>query len=79
MTIQFCLPLDGPPPPQKICSILTFTSWIKLIFDTVTLSNFVINEFNPTFEVHESENRALQNQVPQFQMVNFDMSLVNLH
>ena len=48
-------------PPQKICSILSFTSWMKLILDTVTLSNFVINEFNPTFEVEPSTSISKAN------------------
>ena len=31
----------------------------KLIFVTVDLCNFVLNEFNPTFEVQGSGNEAL--------------------
>ena len=37
-----------------------FKSWIKLIYDTVDISNFVINEFNPTFEVQKMGNEAFQ-------------------
>ena len=40
--------------------VSNFTGWIKLIFDTVDLCNFVINEFNPTFEVQGSGNVSLQ-------------------
>ena len=34
---------------------------IKLIYDTVDVCNFVINEFNPTFEVQNMGNEAFQN------------------
>ena len=40
---------------------LNFKSWIKLIYDTVDICNFVINEFNPTFEVQNMGNEAFQN------------------
>ena len=40
---------------------LNFKSWIKLIYDTVDVCNFVINEFNPTFEVQNMGNEAFQN------------------
>ena len=40
--------------------ILDFAGWrIELIFDKVDLRNFVINEFNPTFQVQGSGTRAL--------------------
>jgi len=42
-------------------NILDYTGWIELIFDTVDLCNFVINKFNPIFEVQGSGNRALHN------------------
>ena len=41
-----------------ISHVLNFKSWIKLIYETVNTCNFVINEFNPTFEVQESGNGA---------------------
>ena len=41
--------------------VLNFKSWIKLIYDTVDACNFVINEFNPTFEVQNMGNEAFQN------------------
>ena len=44
-----------------VSHFLNFKSWIKLIYDTIDVCNFVINEFNPTFEVQESENVVLQN------------------
>ena len=37
------------------------TGCIKLIYDTVDLCNFVTNESNPTFEVENIGNEALQN------------------
>ena len=39
-----------------ISLVLNCTGWIKLIFDTVDLCNFVINEFKPTFKVQGREN-----------------------
>ena len=44
-----------------VSHILNFKSWIKLIYDTVDVRNFVINEFNPTFEVQNMGNEAFQN------------------
>ena len=41
--------------------VLNFKSWIKLIYDTVDVCNFVLNEFNPTFEVQNMGNEAFQN------------------
>ena len=38
-----------------------FKSWIKLIYDTVDICHFVINEFNPTFKVQNMETEAFQN------------------
>ena len=40
---------------------LNFKNWIKLIYDTVDVCNFVINEFNPTFEVQNMGNEAFWN------------------
>ncbi len=40
---------------------LNFKSWIKLIYDTVDVCYFVINEFNPTFDVQNMGNKAFQN------------------
>ena len=34
---------------------------MKLIYETVDECNFVINEFNPTFEVQSMGNEAFQN------------------
>ena len=39
---------------DKMEHVLNFTGWIELIFDTVDLRNFVIDEFNPTFGVQGS-------------------------
>ena len=36
-------------------------SWIYDIYDTVDICNYVINEFNPTFEVQNMGNEAFQN------------------
>ena len=44
-----------------VSHFLNFKSWIKLIYDTVDICNFVINEFNPTFEVQNMGNEAFQN------------------
>ena len=44
-----------------VSHFLNFKSWIKLIYDTVDVCNFVINEFNPTFEVQNMGNKAFQN------------------
>ena len=44
-----------------VSHFLNFKSWIKLIYDTVDAYNFVINEFNPTFEVQNMGNEAFQN------------------
>ena len=41
--------------------VLNHKSWIKLIYDTVSVCNFVINQFNPTFEVQNMANEAFQN------------------
>ena len=34
---------------------------VKLIYDTVNMCNFVINNLNPTFEVQNMGNEAFQN------------------
>ena len=44
-----------------VSHVLNFKSWIKLIYDTVNICNFVINEFNPTCEVQNMGNEAFQN------------------
>ena len=44
-----------------VSHFLNFKSWIKLIYDTVDVCNFVINEFNPTFKVQNMGNEAFQN------------------
>ena len=44
-----------------VSHFLNFKSWIKLIYDTVDICNFVINEFNPTFEVQNMGNETFQN------------------
>ena len=41
--------------------VLNFNNWIELVYDTVDICNFVINEFNPTFEVQNMGNEAFQN------------------
>ena len=33
---------------SAVSHVLNFLGWIKLIFDTTDLCNFVINELNPT-------------------------------
>ena len=38
-----------------------FLNFKKLIYDTVDICNFVINKFNPTFEVQKNGNEAFQN------------------
>ena len=42
---------------SSVSHVLNFTGWIKLIFNTVDLCYFVINQFNPTFEVQRSGNK----------------------
>ena len=44
-----------------VSHFMNFKSWIKLIYDTVDVCNFVINEFNSTFEVQNMGNEAFQN------------------
>ena len=44
-----------------VSHFLNFKTWIKLIYDTVDVCNFVINEFDPTFEAQNMGNEALQN------------------
>ena len=47
---------------EKPCfHIWSFKSWIKIIYDTVDVCNFVINEFNPTFEAQNMGTKAFQN------------------
>ena len=41
--------------------VLNILGWIKLFFDTIDSCNFVINEFNLTFEVQNMENEAFEN------------------
>ena len=41
--------------------VLNFKTWIELIYDTVDIYHFVINEFNPTFETQNMGNVAFQN------------------
>ena len=38
-----------------VSHVLNFKSWIKLIYNTVDICRFVINQFNPTCEVSEAE------------------------
>ena len=44
-----------------ISHVLNCKSWIKLIYDTLDVYNFVINEFNPIFAVQNMGNEAFQN------------------
>ena len=44
-----------------VSHVLNFKRWIKLIYDTVDVCNFVMNEFNSTFEVQDMGNKAFQN------------------
>ena len=44
-----------------ISHVLSFISWIKLIYDTVNICNFVIYQFNPTFEVQNMGYEDFQN------------------
>ena len=46
---------------KPLSHVFNFKSWIKLIYDTVDICNFVINAFNPTFEVQNMGNEAFQN------------------
>ena len=41
-----------------VSNVLSFKSWI---YDTVDVCNFVINEFNPAFQVQKMGNEAFQN------------------
>ena len=44
-----------------ISHLLNFKSWIKLIYGTVDISDFVINdlnEFNPTVDVQNMGNKV---------------------
>ena len=43
-------------------AFLKFMVWIKVIFDTTDLCTFIINEFNPTFEVQR--NRKVKMGLP---------------
>ena len=43
------------------CTTLTPALLVKLICDTLSVCNFVINQFNPTFEVQNMVNEAFQN------------------
>ena len=44
-----------------ISHVLNFRGWIKLIYDKITLTYSVKNEFNPTSEVQNIGNGAFQN------------------
>ena len=44
-----------------IYHVLNFKSWIKLIYDKITYTYCVINEFNPTFETQNMGNEAFEN------------------
>ena len=44
-----------------VSHFLNFKSWIKLIYDTLDVCNFVINEFNPTFEIQNMGSEAFPN------------------
>ena len=44
-----------------VSHVLNFRGWIELIYDKVTLIDYVENEFNPTSEVLNSENRVFLN------------------
>ena len=39
---------------------LNFKSWIKLIYDKITYTYSVINEFNPTFKTQNMGNEAFE-------------------
>ena len=45
----------------EISNFFNFKSWMKLIYDTVDICNFVINEFNQTFDVQNMAKEAFQN------------------
>ena len=40
---------------------MNFKSWIEVLYGTVDVCNFVINEFNPSFEVQKMGKEAFQN------------------
>ena len=42
-------------------NVLNFKSWIKLIYDKITYTYGVINEFNPIFETQNMANEAFKN------------------
>ena len=44
-----------------VSHVLNLKSWITLIYDRVSIGNFSINQFNPTFEVQNMVNEAFQN------------------
>ena len=46
---------------HPVFNVLNFRGWIKHIFHTRDQCNFVINELNPTLEVQNMGNGALQN------------------
>ena len=47
---------------EKLCfPFLKFKSWTKHIYDKITYTYCVMNEFNPTFEVQKMGNKAFQN------------------
>ena len=53
--------LPSFPLKSLVSHFLSFKSQIKLIYDTVDVCNFVINEFNPTFDVQNMGKEASQN------------------
>merc|ERR1712020_392515 len=52
-----------------VSHFLNIKRWIQLIYDTVFVCSFVINEFNPTFEVQNMGNKVFQN--ASFQIASF--------
>ena len=46
---------------SNVSYVLNFKSWIKLIYDKITYTYCVTNEFNPTFEIQNMGNEAFKN------------------
>ena len=44
-----------------VSHVLNFKNWIKIIYYSVDMCDFVINEFNQTFEVQNMANKSFQN------------------
>ena len=62
-----------------VIHVLNFKSWIKHNCDRVDVCNFVINEFNPTFEVQNMVTETFQNaSFPVASGLNLKIKSINL-